>query len=100
MESSAKDIICCSEVATTARYILGKDRCTCKAKDVVFLELLDDSCVHIAKLRTMAFIEHHHHILAEDLMGWESLNQRCELLYCGDNNLALRILQLTFQYLS
>ena len=50
VEFPSKDIFGCSEVAAAMGHVLGKDGCTGEAKDVIFLELPDDSGVHIAKL--------------------------------------------------
>ena len=50
VQSAAKDVVRCPEVASAARHVLGEDGCAGKAKDIVLLELLDDGGVHVAKL--------------------------------------------------
>ena len=64
MQLLAKGLLRGAQVGKLARTrILGEDRRSRKAKDVVFLESLGDHHVHVAELATMTFVEDEHHIL-------------------------------------
>ena len=48
--------------------VVGEYRCACEAEHVVFLEFLHNGLVHIAKLRAVALVENHHHVLVVNLV--------------------------------
>ena len=54
---------------SAASGILCKNRGAGKPKEVVVLKWLGDSCVHLAKLRAMTFIEDKDNVLLVDIMG-------------------------------
>ncbi len=70
-----------------------------KPKEVVFLESLGDGGVHIAKLRAVALVEYHDHLLAVDVVVGVILDEVGEFLYGGDDDAALAVVQLLFQFL-
>ena len=72
--------------------VLGKDRRTGEAEQVILLEMLDNIGMHITELRTMAFIEDDNYFLIIDIMLLVSLNKISKLLYRSDNDFSIRIL--------
>ena len=87
------------QIKLTARAgVVGEYRCACKTEQMVFLEFLYDSCVHLAKLAAVAFIENQHHMLAINRMCTVLGYEHRQLLYGGDNDVRIVILQLFFQY--
>ena len=79
--------------------ILHEDWRTGKTEEVVFLESLGDGGVHVAKLRAVALVEYHDHLLAVDVVIGVLLDEIGELLYGGDDDAALAVVQLLFQFL-
>ena len=58
MKFYAKGLLGSSQLRVIARGgVDGKDRSSCKTKEVVVTEGLFDCCMHVAELRSMAFIK-------------------------------------------
>ena len=79
--------------------VLHEDWRAGEAEEVVFLESLGDGGVHVAKLRAVALVEYHDHLLAVDVVVGVLLDEVGELLYGGDDDAALAVVQLLFQFL-
>ena len=50
-------------ILTASTCIDGKDRRTCESKHHVLLDAFGNQCMHISKLRSVAFVEYQHDIL-------------------------------------
>ena len=60
--------------------VFHEDWRTGKTEEVVFLESLGDGGVHVAKLRAVALVEYHDHLLAVDVVVGVLLDEVGELL--------------------
>ena len=74
-----------------------KDRRAGKTKQVILLEVLDDSGMHIAELTAVALIEDDDHMLFIDRMGCFLFDEGGQLLDGSNDNISVVILQLLFQ---
>ena len=80
-----------------AAGILRENRSPGESEHVITLERLGDGLVHLIELRTMALIENQHHMRFEYRMLLVLGDEAAELLYGGDDDSAVRILQLALQ---
>ena len=80
-----------------AAGIRRKNRRPCKAEEMILLEVLHNSRVHIAKLTAVAFVKDNHHLLGIHRMAAVFFYERGQLLNGGNNNHSLGIFQLFFQ---
>ena len=76
--------------------IYGKNRSSRKSEQVVFLEIFYNSCVHISKLAAMALVKNNDDVFCVHLMPRILLNKRGQLLNGRNNDMRIRIFQLTF----
>ena len=96
----AKHLRRCHELrASTSHGIGGEDGRTGEPEDMVFLEILDDSGVHVAELSAMTFVEDDDDMFLIHRMPGIFIDEDRQLLRRGDDDLALRILKLLLQYL-
>ncbi len=78
--------------------IYGKNRSSCKSEQMIFLEILYNSCVHISKLAAMALVKNNDDVFYVHFMPRILLNKSCQLLNGSNNDMRARIFQLAFQY--
>ena len=97
MQSFAKGILCRFDKSYTCWHILYKDRCTRKSEDVVFLKLLRDGCMHIAKLAAVALVENQYHFFLVDVAVGVLLDKARQLLYGSNDDFALAVGYLFLQ---
>ena len=95
MEPVTESLCCGKELrvfSTTCIY--REDRCTGKAKQMIFLEVFYDSSVHIAKLTSVAFIKDNNHMFLIYIMPRILLDESGKLLNRSNNDSSIWILQL------
>ena len=78
-----------------ASGICRKNRGTGEAEQVILPEHVRDSLMHIAELRPVALIKDDDHMLVVDRMFFIPANEIAQLLYRRDDDLCLRIGQLS-----
>ena len=64
---------------------------------MVTLEGVGDAVVHLIELRTVALIENQHHVSIVDVVLAVLGNEAAELLDCGDDDTAIRVLKLALE---
>ena len=95
----AKCLIGCPKIYPPARRgIGGEDWRARETEYVVFLKPLNDGGVHLPKLATVALVEDHDHPLRVHRVRRVLLDEHGELLYGGDDNPRLQVLQLPLQH--
>ena len=67
-------------------------RCTRKSKQMIFLEVLYDGCVHITKLTSVTFIKDNNHMFLIYFMPRILFDEGSKLLNRCDNDSGIRIL--------
>ena len=77
-----------------ATGILGKYRSACKAEKEIAFESPGDCRMHVAELRTVAFVENQHHMLAVDLVRGVTGYEVCKFLNSGDDNSGVGVVDL------
>lgn len=75
-----------------------EDGGTGKPEQMVFLEMLDDGRVHIAKLAAVAFVKDQHHTALVDQVSGIFLDEGGQLLDGGDDDAGVRVLELTLEH--
>jgi len=79
MQFIAKSLFGGFEVGTTAgTSVHGKDRRTGETEEMVIFKRFGDSSVHIAELRTMAFIKDQHDMAVENSMSFVAADEPVE----------------------
>ena len=98
MKLVTEGLCCCKKLRILCSAgIYRENRCSCKSEQMIFLKVLHDSCMHISKLASMAFVKYDYHMLRVNIMSRILLDKCRKLLNRCDNNASLRILQLSFQ---
>ena len=98
MELVPEGLFCCKELRVPdCAGISRKNRGAGESKQMVLLEALYDSRVHIAKLAAVAFIEDDHDMLLIYIMDRILLDEGGELLNRSDDDMGIRIFQLSLQ---
>ena len=89
----------------TSPCILCKDGSAGETKEVIFLEVLGDGCMHLTKVASVALIKDDHQPLLEDRVVLVLLDKDGEFLDGGDNNpvimvptILVPVLQLPLEY--
>ncbi len=97
VEPVAEGLLCGQDHPLPGGGVLGEDRRTGETEDVVFLELPDDGCVHLAELAAVALVEDDDDVLAIDVVGGVLLDEYRQLLDGRDQDADRRVLQLPFE---
>lgn len=82
---------------TAGRGVEWEYRGASEPEEVVVLEVLHDSGMHIAKLGSMALIKDQHQVFPVDWVSWLLGDESVKLLDCGDDDFCFVILQLAFE---
>ena len=77
--------------------VCGENGGTCESKQVILLEILDDSRVHITELATMTLVKDDDHPFSVDRMILLFLNESGQLLNGGYDDVSVIVLKLLFQ---
>ena len=90
----------CSQVGVSAAVCIDrKNGRTGKSKDMVLLEVLDDLCMHFAKLAAMTLIEYQHNMAVIDRMLRILRDEVFKLLYgCHDDFIIVGISLAVFVF--
>ena len=64
---------------------------------MIFLEALDNGCMHVPELAAVALVKDDDHMLLVDIMAGILLDEGGELLDGRDDDMGVRILQLALQ---
>jgi len=98
MKLIAKSLSCCIKFwILRPAGVDWKNRCSSKAKQMIFLKILYNSRVHISKLTAMALVKNDNDMLTIHLMSRIFLNKSRQFLNRCDNDFHIWIFQLSFQ---
>jgi len=84
--------------AACRRDIFGEDGRAREAEEVIALEAAHDELVHLPELRTVAFVEYHHHFALVEVALRILLHESRKLLDGGDDDFRLRVGNLPLQF--
>ena len=95
MKLITKSLLSCHELwCSDCSGILCKDWRSCKTKDMILLKVLYNRSMHVAKLRSMAFIEDDYNMLLINIVAFILLNKSSQFLNCCNNDVSVLIFKL------
>ena len=73
-----------------------ENRCSCKSKQMIFLEILHNRSVHIPKLTAVALIKNNNDMFRIHFMSRILFYKGSQFLDCSNNDVCVRVFQLPF----
>ncbi len=96
MKLISKGLACGKELwILSSSCIDRKNRCSCKSKQVIFLEILNNSCMHISELTAVALIKNSDDVLTIHFMPWILFYKSSQFLNGSNDNMGIWIFQLS-----
>ena len=97
VEIISKGLLCGAKFRILGTVGIDREnRCSCKSKQMIFFKILHNRSVHISKLTAVALIKNNNDMLCIHLMARILFYKGSQLLYCSNDNMCIRILQLSF----